>query len=474
MSESLHGGWFLVFSWKTLALFPVLVLSWCFPALGQASPLSPQPNIVIVVADDLGWNDVGFHGSEIQTPTLDRLAHDGIIFDRFYTYSLCSPTRAGLMTARSSMRTGIIYSVIRPWANYGLALGEHLMPQSFRAAGYQTAIIGKWHLGHDHVNLLPHNRGFDVFYGHVNGAIDYWSHKRNSAVDWERNGVTVQTEGYSTHLLGEQAVRFIENRDPVQPFFLYLPFNAPHGPLQAPESAIAKYDQVKDTKRRTFAAMVDVLDSTVARVMQTLQREGLDKNTIVLFLSDNGGEDQLGADNRPLRDGKASVFEGGIRVPAFIRWPTVLPSGQTSHQVMTVLDVFPTLAEAAGVPVLSTKPLDGKSLWPDIVKGETRAREDLFFAVEDRGLHHAVIHGRWKLVQIQKASACATSSFLFDLETDPNETADLAQENPDLVRMLAERIEQWRELHPSGGIRAEPAPHPGWIPPADWAAAARR
>ncbi len=459
---------------KALALFPVLVLSWCVGVLGQATPSSSRPNIVILVADDLGWNDVGFHGSEIQTPTLDRLAHDGIIFDRFYAYSLCSPTRAGLMTARSSMRTGIIYSVIRPWANYGLALDEHLMPQSFRAAGYQTAIIGKWHLGHEHVNLLPYNRGFDVFYGHVNGAIDYWSHKRNGGIDWQRNGVTVQTEGYTTDLLGEAAVHFIENRDPARPFFLYLPFNAPHGPLQAPEAALAKYDQVKDTKRRTFAAMVDVLDSTVAKVMRTLQREGLEKNTIVLFFSDNGGEDQLGADNRPLRDGKASVFEGGIRVPAFICWPSALPSGQKSQQVMTVLDVFPTLAEAAQVPVLSSKPLDGKSLWTDIVKREVRPREDLFFAVEERGLNHAVIHGRWKLVQIQKSSSCEASNFLFDLETDPNETADLAKENPDLVRMLMERVQQWRQLHPGGGIRLQTAPHPGWIPPADWAAAAHR
>jgi len=220
--------------------------------------------------------------------------------------------------------------------------------------------------------------------------------------------------------------------------------------------------------------MVDVLDSTVAKVMRALQREGLEKNTIVLFFSDNGGEDQLGADNRPLRDGKASVFEGGIRVPAFIRWPGGLPSGQTSQQVMTVLDVFPTLAEAARVPVLSTKPLDGKSLWAEIVKGEARPREDLFFAVEDRGLHHAVIHGRWKLVQTQKTPSCESSNFLFDLETDPNETADLAQENPELVRMLAERIQQWRQLHPSGGIRLQTAPHPGWIPPVDWAAAAHR
>jgi arylsulfatase B len=323
------------------------------------------------------------------------------------------------------------------------------------------------------VRLLPHHRGFDLFYGHVNGAIDYWTHKRTGAVDWQRNGVTVHGEGYTTDLLGREAIRFIENRDRTRPFFLYLPFNAPHSPLQAPAASLAKYDQIRDKKRHVFAAMVDVLDTTIDKVMQALRKEGLEENTLVLFFSDNGGEDQLGADNRPLRDGKTSVFEGGIRVPAFIRWPGKLASGRVSQQVMTVLDVFPTLAEAAHVPVLSSKPLDGKNLWPDIVSGETRSREDLFFAVQDRGLQHAVIHGRWKLVRIENR-ACEVSSFLFDLEADPNETTDLAAQHPELVRELAEQIQQWRKLHPAGGIRLETAPHPGWIPPTDWAAAARR
>ncbi|MFB3902611.1 MAG: arylsulfatase [Acidobacteriota bacterium] len=460
-------------STRSLALCLVLIFSCLGFSLAQSTTSSGRPNIVIIVADDLGWNDIGYHNSSIRTPTLDRLARSGVVFDRFYVYPLCSPTRAGLMTARSSMRTGIIYSVVRPWANYGLALDEHLLPESFRAAGYQTAIIGKWHLGHDRVQFLPHNRGFDFFYGYVNGAIDYWTHKRFEAVDWQQNGVTDDVRGYSTLLLGEQAVHFIENRDTTRPFLLYLAFNAPHGPLQAPESSIAKYAELTDKKRQVFSAMVDVLDSTIDKVMQALRENGLEENTIVLFFSDNGGFPPQGGDNRPLRGRKETVFEGGIRVPAFIRWPGAVVA-RTSRQVMTVLDVFPTLAEAARVPVLNSKPLDGKSLWHEIVTGEVRLREDLFFAVEHDGLQHAVIHGRWKLVQIEKTQTCEVSNMLFDLEADPNEAVDLSQQQPDLVKLLSERIQQWRKLHPDGGIRLEIAPHPGWVPPADWAAAARR
>ena len=444
--------------------------------LAFAGPPGPEhPNVVIFLADDLGWNDVGFHGSEIRTPNLDRLAESGIIFDRFYAYSLCSPTRAGLMTARSPMRTGIIYSVIRPWANYGLPLDEHIMPQSFKAAGYQTAAIGKWHLGHENVRHLPHHRGFDLFYGQVNGGIDYWTHERTGAIDWQRNGVSVREGGYTTDLLADEAVRFIENRDPSRPFFLYVPFNAPHGPLQAPQTGISKYAHITDKKRRIFAAMVEALDSAVARITQTLEKQGLAENTIVVFFSDNGGENRLGADNHPLRGAKGTTFEGGIRVPAFIRWPAQLSKGRTLSQVLTVLDLFPTLAAAARVEVQSTKPLDGKNLWTNIVRGEITAREDLFFAVEDgQQTYLAVIHGRWKLVQALPTSHSKPASSLFDIEADPKETQDLAAKMPDLVRTLAGRIQEWRDLHPKGGIRFAASPHPGWIPPEDWAAAAQR
>lgn len=445
--------------------------------LAQTSLLGQrqQPNVVIFLADDLGWNDVGYHGSEIETPNIDRLAREGVQLDRFYVYPVCSPTRAGLMTGRSSIRTGVMYSVVRPWANYGLPLDEHLMPQSFQAAGYQTFIIGKWHLGHTDYRHLPMARGFDHFYGHVNGALDYFTHKREGAVDWQRNGKTVIEEGYTTDLFGQEGVRLIKERDKSKPFFLYLPFNAPHSPLQAPDRLIQKYSGIRDEKRRIFCAMVDSMDTAIGRVLDTLDSEGLTENTLVLFFSDNGGPTHLGARNTPLRGAKATTFEGGVRVDAVLRWPARLEGGRKTSQVLSVLDVFPTLAAAAGVQPRNTKPLDGRNMWEAIAKNETVGREDFFFAVEreDR-MRLGVLTQQWKLVRVILYEDLETRNYLFAIENDPNEQNDLAADHPDVVADLVERIENWRKLHPRGGIRFTGGPHPGWIPPTDWAAAVRR
>ncbi|MFB3902149.1 MAG: sulfatase [Acidobacteriota bacterium] len=221
--------------------------------------------------------------------------------------------------------------------------------------------------------------------------------------------------------------------------------------------------------------MVDALDSAVGKVMQTLEEQGLAENTIVVFFSDNGGPNRLGANNHPLRGAKETTFEGGIRVPAFIRWPAQISKGQISSQVLTVQDLFPTLAAAARVEVKAAKPLDGKSMWGNVLGGEIVDREDLFFAVEGaQQMYLTVIHGKWKLVQIVPTSACKSTSLLFDIEADPGETRDRAGEMPDLVGTLSARIQEWRNLHPKGGIRFTSIPHPGWVAPNDWAAAARR
>ncbi|MBM3745567.1 MAG: arylsulfatase, partial [Acidobacteria bacterium] len=253
-------------------------------AAAAARPAAAAPpNVVIILADDLGWADVGFHGSEIRTPNLDRLATQGVRFERFYSYPLCSPTRSALMTGRSPMRLGVAYSVIRPWSSYGVPLEEHFMPQSFQAAGYSTAMTGKWHLGHARAGFMPNARGFDHAYGHVNGAIDYYTHIRDGGLDWHRNGRSVREEGYATDLLAGEAARIIENRDRNRPLFLYLPFNAPHTPLQAPQPLLDKYASIADPRRRTFAAMVDSLDQGVGRVLAALDKSGMADNTMVLF-----------------------------------------------------------------------------------------------------------------------------------------------------------------------------------------------
>jgi arylsulfatase A-like enzyme len=362
------------------------------------------------------------------------------------------------------MRLGVQYSVIRPWLDYGVPLLEHFMPESFRAAGYQTAITGKWHLGHSRRAYLPNARGFDHSYGHLNGAIDYFSHEREGGLDWHRNGKSVREAGYSTDLLASEAVGFIRGRDRKRPFFLYAAFNAPHTPLQAPKERVARYTAVSDPRRRTFAAMVDALDDGIGRILETLRDERIEENTIVLFFSDNGGPVAQAARNTPLRGAKGSCWEGGIRVPAIIAWAGKLKPGSSS-QVMTAFDVFPTLAAAAGVQTRNRLPLDGRNLWPLVSAGRTEPRESLFFAVEAARSSFAVHRREWKFVRD------AGTDHLFRIDEDPNEQRDLAAEHPALVRELAAELETWKSLHPAGGVRniAKPA---GWKAPPQWAEAA--
>jgi len=445
----------------------------CSFARGGRAAAPQQPNVLIFLADDLGWNDVGYHGSEIHTPNIDRLASQGVRFERAYSFPLCSPTRSGLMTGRSPMRLGVAYSVVRPWSRYGVPVQERFMPQAFKAAGYQTAIAGKWHLGHAYKKFLPRSRGFDHAYGHVNGAIDYYTHERDGGLDWNRNGASVREEGYSTFLLGDEAMRFIKRRDRDKPFFLYLPFNSPHAPLQAPPEYINKYERIGDQRRRTFAGMVDAMDVTIGKVLANLDEEGIAGNTLVLFFSDNGGPVQLGARNTPLRAGKATTFEGGTRVPTVMRWPGHLKAGGVSQQVLSMMDYFPTLAAAAGVAPGNTLPLDGKNLWPLITSGKVEPREDIFFAQGSGGKVRLSVHHReWKLVRETPASGGEGNNYLFHIEEDPAESNDLSAKNPRLVADLVRKIEDWRKLHPAEGTRDVPVPA-DWQAPKLWAEAAR-
>jgi len=288
-----------------------------------ASATSP-PNIVIVVADDLGWNDVGYHGSEIRTPRLDSLAREGVEFDRFYVCPICTPTRAGLMTGRYPHRFGLRDTVIPPWRDYGLSTDEACLPELLAEAGYKRrACIGKWHLGHSRRAYHPLSRGFTSFYGHYNGALDYFTHLREGELDWHRGFEASRDEGYSTTLLADEAVRFIEASDDAAPFLLYLPFNAPHAPLQAEPTALAEYGATnkpgRDAQRPTFSAMVTSLDTAIGRVLDSLEERGFTDNTLVWFFSDNGGEVKQGGNNKPLRGAKHTVWEGGVRVPAIVR-----------------------------------------------------------------------------------------------------------------------------------------------------------
>jgi arylsulfatase B len=439
-----------------------------------AAPPPRRPNIVILLADDLGWSDVGFHGGEIRTPRLDRLAAESVRFDRFYSYPLCSPTRSALMTGRSPMRLGVVYATIEPFDDYGVPVEEHFLPQTLQAAGYQTAMCGKWHLGHRSRKYLPPARGFDRCYGHINGRIDYYTKDREGGYDWHRDLRTLREDGYSTDLIGKEAVRLIRTRDKARPLFLYVPFNAPHTPLQLPPNP-ARYPNIEDEARRVFAAMVTRMDDAIGGILDALEGEGMTRDTLVLFFSDNGGPTQFGARNGQLRGGKRSCFEGGIRVPAVMRWPGRLPAGTRCGQMVTVMDLFPTLASAAGVRPMNRLPFDGRDQWAAIAANRSAAREeDIFFGSgSDAKFVYAVFHQEWKLVREISRKNGSAVNLLFRIAEDPEEKRDLAAEHPQLVSDLAARIDGWRKLYPPDGIvdPKKDAP-PGVRAPAQWAEAA--
>lgn len=481
----------------TNTLLALLFLSLPLGALAEQQ----RPNVIIMLADDLGWSDVGFHGGDIDTPSLDRLAAEGVELSRFYTTPICSPTRAALMTGRDPMRLGVSYGVIMPWMNHGIHPDEHFMPQSFLAAGYQTAMVGKWHLGHALQAYHPNERGFEHFFGHLHTEVGYFPPFGNQGgKDFQRNGKSIERDGYETFILGDEVSRYIRERNKRKPFFLYMPFIAPHTPLDAPQDLKDKYAALEDKRkparskntdqsrqiarltgqpsaRGMYAAVVDGMDQAIGKVLQTLDSEGIADNTIVLFFSDNGGAAYAtgGADNVPLRGGKGETWEGGIRVVSVMRWPERLPAGGNMGQIMTAMDVFPTLAAAAGIEPRNTQfELDGINLWPAISQGRKVARSELvFFASETpiRGsFMFTAFNEHWKLVQeVQQGLLSATvSNYLFDIDADPNERHNLAPQHPEVVTAMAEEIHAWRMLYPVAGTRNELVPPPGWRAPKDW------
>lgn len=439
---------------------------------------SARPNVILMVADDLGWADTGYHGSRIETPSLDRLAQEGMRLERFYTAPICSPTRAGLMTGVDPIKLGIAYDQIHPWYNAGLSNKQVLIPEVFKSAGYQTGMVGKWHLGHSQQHQLPNAQGFDEFFGHLHTNTDFYGHTREGGHDLQRNGVSVFADGeYLTHLEGREAQRFITERDKAKPFFLYVPFTAPHSPMQAPQQTVDKYKDLpmKDF-RRIYAAMVDEMDQAIGGILNTLESEQILDNTLVMFISDNGGSHYFGGHNVPLRGQKGMTFEGGIRVPALVSWPQKLEGGTINNDVISYLDVLPTLAAAAELSLPENLQLDGRNSWP-VMTGEQALpqREPLFFVSEipvPGMIWTAVIDGSWKLVQVVREGQTQTQvhSFLFNLEDDPNETNNLIAGNSEKAQALTELIRQRRSEHPLAGIRGTLVPHPGWVAPKDWAA----
>jgi len=398
----------------------------------------------MMLADDLGWGDVGYHESRIATPNIDNLAKRGVRMEQFYAQPVCSPTRGALLTGRYPMRLGLQCGVVRPWARHGLPLDEQTLPQVLARAGYKTAIVGKWHLGHVSADYLPTRRGFHLQYGHYNGALDYFTHIRDGGHDWHRDDKANYDEGYSTDLIGEHAAAIIAKHDKSQPLFLYVPFNAPHTPLQAPEEYIRRYAGMKNKGRRTFAAMVTCMDAAVGRITSALEEHKYPaENTLIVFCSDNGGIRRLGS-NGKLRAGKGTLYEGGVRVPAVAVWADRLRPGVAVDEPLHVVDLFPTFVNLAGDMSEPTKKLDGRNLLPVFESGQASPHEFILHNLTP--FHGAIRQGDWKLIRNGKVSANVTEPSktetyeLFNIRSDPSESNDLSKERTQIVDKLKAKL----------------------------------
>jgi arylsulfatase A-like enzyme len=409
-----------------------------------------QPNIVYIVADDLGWKDVGFDGSDIKTPNIDGLAAAGARLEQFYAQPMCTPTRAALMTGRYPFRYGLQTLVIPSGHSYGLPTDEWLLPQALKEAGYQTAIIGKWHLGHADPKYWPRQRGFDYQYGPLIGEIDYFTHEQHHVLDWYRNNKPLKEKGYSTTLLGNAAVKLIDEHDARVPLFLYLAFNAPHTPYQAPQDYLDRYKDIADPSRRAYAASITAMDDQIGRVVAALEKKQMSDNTLIVFQSDNGGtrnamfagegdmsKVKIPCDNGPYRDGKGSLYEGGTRVVGFVNWPGHVKPGSIVDEIIHVVDMYPTLVGLAGGSTAKSKPLDGMDVWPTISEGRPSPRTEVVYNVEI--FRAGIREGDWKLIW---RTPLPETVELYNLAQDPSEKTNLAAGHPEKVIALQKRANE--------------------------------
>lgn len=414
-----------------------------------------KPNIIVIIADDMGYADVGFNGCEdIPTPNIDSLARNGVKFTNGYvSHPWCAPTRAGLITGRYQQRFGFEHNPRFDFNDEiaGIHEGEITLAQLLKDSGYSCGIIGKWHLG-AHEKFHPTKRGFDEFFGFRGGGHDYF--KSRDTIDapmyqlpLERNfGKWEPLKGYLTFVLADEAIRFIK-RHCGKPFFLYLAFNAPHAPLQAPEEYVRKFEHIPDKRRRLYAAMVNALDDAIGQVLQTIRDLGLEENTLIFFLSDNGGpigDASNGSRNDPLRGGKGGLYEGGIRVPFAIQWKGNLPSGKIYEYPVICLDIFSTALAAAGISLPKDRKIDGVNLLPYLRNERTEMPHEFLFWRIGGGTWMVVRNARYKLHRRKDGSV-----ELYDLQADIGEQKNLAKDLPKIAEQLSEALDKWNsELIP--------------------------
>jgi arylsulfatase A-like enzyme len=423
-------------------------------AAAEAEEPGRPPNILLLIADDLGWRDVGYHDSDIRTPNLDRLARGGVRLERHYVYPTCSPTRAGLLTGRNPSRFGI-HGPIADRSKESLPRDTVTLASVLQKRGYTTALFGKWHLGLT-PDVGPRKYGFARSYGYLHGQIDQLTHRyKNGDRTWHRDDVFVDETGHATDLITAETLAFLRSRGK-EPFFLWVAFSVPHHPLQEEERWLKPYSEsIKDPSRRLYAACVSHMDDAIGQIVETLEKTGQAKDTLILFTSDNGGQKDYASkteyegkhgpnptlgDNRPWRGWKGSLYEGGIRVPAFVSWPGRLKPAEVKEPV-SYLDWFPTLSALAGAAPAAEWKIEGRNVWP-LLTGEGRPAPPVLYW--HTGRDEAVMADDWKLIVTRKKDEAE----LYHLSDDPAEKINQAEKNPRKVEELRRILAEQRKGNP--------------------------
>ena len=409
-------------------------------AQGSTTAEAKRPNIILIVADDLGYADLGCQGlsTDVRTPNIDAIARAGVrLTNGYVSGTVCSPSRAGFLTGRYQQRFGHEFNPGgKEASNFGLPLEQITLARALKAAGYRTGMVGKWHLGYKH-ELHPLRRGFEEFFGFLGGGHDYFDPSLGMGVIL-RGDEAAEERSYLTDAFSREAVSFVEKQHAgAKPFFLYLAYNAIHSPMQAPQTYMDRFKDVPDNKRQTMLAMLSALDDGVGRLMEKLREHGLEEETLIFFISDNGGPTgDNGSRNTPLRGFKGSTWEGGIRVPFIVQWKGTLPEGRTFGAPAIALDIFTTSLAAAGVAPPPDRKIDGVNLLPHLAGDRADAPHDALYWRS--GEHWAIRDGDYKLRRMNMKPP-----MLFDLSKDQAEQTDLAASQPAIAKRLQAKYDAW-------------------------------
>ncbi|XP_056148286.1 arylsulfatase I [Lampris incognitus] len=488
---------------------------------GGASGRRP-PHLFFIMVDDQGYGDIGYHGSDIRTPVLDQLAGEGVKLENYYVQPICSPSRSQLMTGRYQIHTGLQHSIIRPRQPLCLPPDTPTLPERLMEAGYATHMVGKWHLGFCRPGCLPTGRGFQTFLGTLTGSGDHFTYRSCDGAEacgfdlhdgerpaWEMAG------NYSTRLYIERVKQILRSHDPHKPLFMYLSLQAAHTPLQVPDHFLHQYDSLDNRMRRHYAGMLSCLDNGIGEVVQELHASGLYHNSVLIYSSDNGGQTLSGGSNWPLRGGKGTYWEGGVRAVGFVHSPLLKRKGVISKALIHISDWYPTLLGLAGAP-LSHRGLDGHDVWGAISEGQPCPRTEILFNIDpvsrrpgepfdhmlllngfgiwDTAVRAAIRAGDWKLLTgnvgdgdwippqtlpvrperwqglEKRRDQCRKSVWLFNITADPFERSDMAEARPELVKHLLTRLAEYNQtaveaMNPPDDPMADPHLHGGvWSP----------